>query len=435
VKAPYRRIEVVGQGGWAVVWKAISRKDPQMTVALKQPHAGDLPARRMRREIKIQRQFAGLHVMPILDAEPSAPWFAMPLAEGSLDKLWRTGALDGDRGSVALGVLSAVANGLRDAHAGGVVHRDLTPTNILALPDGSGSNGRRWVVADWGLVRRPRGATSAPLTRTGQELGTDGFAAPETRTDSHDVDATADVYSMGRILAWLLTGERPKATLSLLPAGPWRGVVATATETRPSDRPDDLDALLDLAHEASAKPEPRSPRHEMRQLVDTHPVTAVAAEKVRYLARHNLKDQRLYADELARLDLQVVKRWAKKHPDDAATAACTMCTHLRNIYWLGRSFDSANMPLRWAFTVLTTLVDDHHYGPAEDVAAKFFAAEEYCNRFEQLGRTRQWLRRLRDPAGEVMARAIRRAGATEFYRREVGSETLLSVALDTEIGL
>jgi hypothetical protein len=111
-----------------------------------------------------------------------------------------------------------------------------------------------------------------------------------------------------------------------------------------------------------------------------------------------------------------------------------MCAHLRDIYWIGRDFNSANAPLHWAFTVLTTLVDDRQYDLAEDVAVRFFEAEEHCDRHEQLKRTRQWMRRLTDPAGEVMARAIRNANATDFYHREVGSEQLASPALDDEIG-
>jgi hypothetical protein len=79
-----------------------------------------------------------------------------------------------------------------------------------------------------------------------------------------------------------------------------------------------------------------------------------------------------------------------------------MCAHLRDIYWIGRDFNSANAPLHWAFTVLTTLVDDRQYDLAEDVAMRFFEAEEHCDRHEQLKRTRQWMRHLTDPAGEVM---------------------------------
>jgi len=433
MKSPYRLQEVIGRGGWSEVWRAVKRDDPHKIVAFKRPHAGPAAARRMRREIVIQTRFAGPHVMPILDSDSDAPWFAMPVAEGNLHTLWTMREIGDDADAVALAVLSAVADGLRDAHAASVVHRDLTPMNVLALA-GVDPEGYRWVVADWGLVRRPRGATSAPLTQTGQELGTDGFAAPETLMDAHRVGAAADVYSVGRILAWLLTGELPRGTLQLLPSGPWRTVIATATELRPSDRPTDLDALMDLARQATAQPRPRTPRHEMRALIATTPLTGEGVRMIRSLARHNRDDERLYVEELARLDLQVVRRWARKHPDDAAQAASTMCAHLRDIYWIGRDFDSANVPLHWAFTVLTKLVDDRQYDRAEDVAVRFFEAEERCHRFEQLKRTRQWMRHITDPAGEVIARAIRSAGATEFYRREVGDEQLASAALDNEIG-
>jgi eukaryotic-like serine/threonine-protein kinase len=61
------------------------------------------------------------------------------------------------------------------------------------------------------------------------------------------VTAAADIYSIGRLIAAILTGERPEQNLPLLPAsGPWVAVVAEATHHKPTDRPQDVDEFLRL---------------------------------------------------------------------------------------------------------------------------------------------------------------------------------------------
>ena len=73
-----------------------------------------------------------------------------------------------------------------------------------------------------------------------------------------------------------------------------------------------------------------------------------------------------------------------------------------------RQFDYANTPLGWAFTVLRTLLADDHAELAEDLAAKFFRAEQQWDRWSQLNATVRWLKSLPESRGAVMARAIRR---------------------------
>src|SRR5439155_9162556 len=111
-----------------------------------------------------------------------------------------------------------------------------SPRNVLALPYSAQPSGRRWVVADWGIVKRPAGDTTHRYTRTGEGLGTEGFAAPETWDDAHHVGCEADVYSLGRVVAWLLTGKWPRPHVPLLPDGPMRGLVAECTEFNPARR-------------------------------------------------------------------------------------------------------------------------------------------------------------------------------------------------------
>ncbi len=156
----------VGEGGFAEVWEARRRADGQI-VAFKQANKRPEALARLKREIEVQGMLAHPHVMPIWDVDPDLRWYTMPLALGNLEKL--RSRLDED--DLAL-IIYDVCDALAVAHSHGFVHRDVTPWNILALPHASSRGGRRWVVADWGLVRRPAGQTTDRLTRSGQGLGT-----------------------------------------------------------------------------------------------------------------------------------------------------------------------------------------------------------------------------------------------------------------------
>jgi serine/threonine protein kinase len=192
----YRLLKSIARGGYAEVFLAEHRDRPGQLVAFKRPLEMPLARDRMVREIAVQRLFLYPHIMPIMDAADDCSWFVMPLAQGNLEELGGKGQLGGDAELVAKEIIDAVTQGLEPAHAAGYVHRDISPRNVLALPDSSTSAGRRWVVADWGLVRRPVGDTTHRYTQTGKGLGTQGFAAPETWTNAHHVGPEADVYSL-----------------------------------------------------------------------------------------------------------------------------------------------------------------------------------------------------------------------------------------------
>lgn len=240
-KSDYEREqEPLAEGGQGAVYSGM-HKYTRTSIALKQLRYADEDAlRRMLREISFGHLY-GEHpnVMPVLDSDPDGRWFVMPLANGSAashaERLRReTGALRD--------LVTAVCEGLRRPHTDDRIHRDIKPANVLLL-DGA------WVVADWGLGRQPRGETSIPRqTRTGTGFGSEGFAAPELSSGNpHKVTVAADIYSIGRLIAAILTGERPEQNLPLLPpSGPWVAVVAEATRHKPTDRPQDVDEFLRL---------------------------------------------------------------------------------------------------------------------------------------------------------------------------------------------
>lgn len=228
----------IAEGGQAIVFKA-QHKLTGATVALKKVRS-PLAKRiaRMKREIEVGRLLNGHpHAMPVLDASPDATWLVMPFAESTAEQLRDT--LQGTDSLVSL--LEALCSVLGVAHCEGWVHRDIKPSNILLLDD-------VWVLADWGIVRRPRGLTTDPQrTRIGTLLGSEGFAAPELSDDAHSAGPQADIYSMGQLIGWVTTGRNPRANIPLLPESrSWRRVVRAATHEDPIQRPQTVIELLEL---------------------------------------------------------------------------------------------------------------------------------------------------------------------------------------------
>lgn len=139
------------------------------------------------------------------------------------------------------GIVAQVADALGYAHAHGIVHRDVKPSNILLRPQGSA------LVVDFGLAHDDLGAS---LTRTGQIAGTPHYMAPEQTLAAGATSPRSDVFSLGVVLYELLTLERPFS------AGSEAGVlerVRLADPVRPTRLnpalPRDLEAVLQRALE------------------------------------------------------------------------------------------------------------------------------------------------------------------------------------------
>jgi serine/threonine protein kinase len=121
------------------------------------------------------------------------------------------------------------------------VHRDVKPSNIFRRSRDRGDriDPADWVIGDFGIVRRPEGEATSLKTRTA--LGTNGFMAPESILGEYGkVTLLADVYSLGRTLAWMTTGFRPEGLVPFEARAPWTELAAQMTEFEPARRPRDM---------------------------------------------------------------------------------------------------------------------------------------------------------------------------------------------------
>ncbi len=219
----YRIIEQIGRGGMAEVYRAeeaASHRIVALKTLLNAQNASADARSRFVREARASASLEHPNLVRIYDAgeESGIPYIGMEYIEGDdlaviLDK---HGRLDAAR---AVGIAIDIASALAYAHAHGVVHRDVKPGNIIL----DMTYGRARLL-DLGVakvhdpdVRRVHGdRTERPgldeqsrLTRVGVGLGTLDYAAPEQIESARDVDARADVYSLGATLFRAVTGKRP----------------------------------------------------------------------------------------------------------------------------------------------------------------------------------------------------------------------------------
>lgn len=426
----YETLGELGQGGMAVVYKARRRRDSRL-VAVKRPRSFPHCDERLKREVDVLSKLDHPHLMPVLGygVDDDKKWFyAMPVARGSLKSLWESGVLGADVDAVAAEVLEQVCLGLQAMHDADYLHRDVKPANVVALDDESYPNGYRWVVADCGLVRRPLGETTYGLTGSASRLGTDGYIAPEGFGDPHNVTKAADVYSVGRIIAWLVTGESPVLIRPLLPEGSWRPVVRAFTYDDPDRRPQSMTEALERT--ASLRVElPTSEKAEFRTEVRDRGGNLRLDNPLWEVALENIDDHAFMVDDVIEIEHDAVMRFATSRPGDAARLAERMARHLIDGEWGHRNYDHANTVLDWILAVIKGLDKAAQYGPVEDVAVAYCEAASSWNRFSHNDRVSRWLTELRGKGADAMARAIHQTGETQFFRDITRQQRFASPAL------
>ena len=199
----------VGRGGVGIVYRAHDQVSGQAValkvIALPGVDAGE--EARFRREGRV---LAGLHhpgivrVVAFGQLDDGQPFVAMEWLEGEdMAQRQRRAALPL---VPALQVAADVADALAAAHASGIVHRDVKPSNIFLLGSAPGHTGPFQVkLVDFGVAA----AEDAKLTRTGAIVGTPAYMAPEQARGDGEVDARADLYALGATLFEMITGRPP----------------------------------------------------------------------------------------------------------------------------------------------------------------------------------------------------------------------------------
>jgi eukaryotic-like serine/threonine-protein kinase len=194
----------LGSGGMGEVFAATDRTLDREVALKRLPVAlSDDPDARTRffREAQALARINDRHVVPVYDAgdDEGRPYLVMQLVDGATlaDELRVRGSFSAER-SAAIG--ADIAAGLAAAHANGVVHRDVKPSNIFLAPDDHA------MIGDFGIARVQRGDMT--LTMTGQAFGSPPYIAPEQATGGQ-VDARADIYSLGCVLYHMLSGHPP----------------------------------------------------------------------------------------------------------------------------------------------------------------------------------------------------------------------------------
>ncbi|MGE5274354.1 MAG: serine/threonine-protein kinase [Verrucomicrobiota bacterium] len=203
--AGYRLDSLLGHGGMSIVYQAehimLERK---VALKLLSPQLGEDEAFRERfmRESRLAASLDHPNIIPIYEAAESEGVFfiAMRYVDGSdLRALLKQGPLESQR---LISIVDQTANALAAAHARGLIHRDVKPANILVDPGEARGEADHVYLSDFGVAKQ----VAAPgLTKTGVFVGTAEYSAPE-QIEGTDLDARADVYSLGCVVYECLTG-------------------------------------------------------------------------------------------------------------------------------------------------------------------------------------------------------------------------------------
>jgi TolB-like protein/tRNA A-37 threonylcarbamoyl transferase component Bud32/Tfp pilus assembly protein PilF len=202
----YEILEEIGRGGMGVIYRA-RQQHSRRIVAVKRIRAHQVNSHetlvRFRREAEAVASLDHPNILPIYEvseSEEGLPFFSMKYATGgslrTAAPVFRTEPRECAR------LMAKVARGIAYAHGKGILHRDLQPGNILL--DGSSEP----MVSDFGLAKWLN--EDSALTRTLETLGTPGYIAPEqAECPAAELTSAADIYSLGAILFYLLTGRPP----------------------------------------------------------------------------------------------------------------------------------------------------------------------------------------------------------------------------------
>lgn len=411
----------LAEGGQADVFRAM-HKPSRVVVAFKRRQGkGERERRRMAREIDLAQRLGGHpHVMPVLDFSPDHSWFVMPMAQATAEDL-RAELLEPGR---LRGLVDAVASALAAAHEHGWLHRDIKPSNVLYLED-------RWVLADWGIVRRPRGQTSDLGVLTNGAIGTEGFAAPELTAGAHDATFASDIYSLGQLIGWILTGTWPQPNVPLLPPpGPWYGVVRRATHLNPALRPQDVAAFIDLVEQETV-PAAGLPIIRARRLLEAaNGGDTEAAGQLLDLAADRPGDYALYLEAVAALGIEAAGPVLLSDVPRAVAVFKSLASHARGDgqgNWA--QWGEMDRAISWLLTAAALAAREEQWELLDVAADSMCEWDGSCDQWNAQNSIQGWLRSLDGQAAAVVASVLRQHPYSARHFHELVDERAVEVSL------
>ena len=196
--------EELGGGGMSRLFLArdIVLKRQVVIKILPPDLTSEMSAARFKREVEVTAHLQHPHILPIIGGGQRGKllYYVMPYVRGESlrTRMKREGTIP-VRDS--LRIIHEIADALAYAHSHDVIHRDIKPENILLQGDHA-------VLADFGIAGALGAAPGERLTRTGMSIGTIGYMAPEQSFEAN-IDARADIYSLGVVAFELLAGSSP----------------------------------------------------------------------------------------------------------------------------------------------------------------------------------------------------------------------------------
>jgi tRNA A-37 threonylcarbamoyl transferase component Bud32 len=236
--ARYRPARLLAQGGFASVWLA-DQLDLERPVVVKLLHPDLLTSadqvERFLTEAKVTAALSHPNIVILIDhgMEAGVPWIVFEyLPRGSLATLLQRGALPWRD---ALAITAQVASALQEAHAHGILHRDVKPANLLEAEPGI------WKVADFGVAKWA--AASTVSTQDGLVVGSPAYLSPEQLVGA-PATPRSDVYALGLVTFQSIVGDLPRAVTG---AGtPSQRAVRKLGDVLPQAVLDLLDRALEL---------------------------------------------------------------------------------------------------------------------------------------------------------------------------------------------
>jgi eukaryotic-like serine/threonine-protein kinase len=211
----YELLSMLGKGGMGEVWRARHRlvaRDAAIklirseVLSSQRGRQADMVRRRFEREARATANLRSPHTVDLYDfgvAQDGSFYYVMELLDGiNLQTMVeKFGPVPASR---VIYILDQVCDSLEEAHRHGLVHRDIKPTNLYLCT--LGLNFDFMKVLDFGLVKNVDNRQATMMTAEGMAAGTPAYMAPEIALGHRDIDGRSDLYSLGCVAYFLLTG-------------------------------------------------------------------------------------------------------------------------------------------------------------------------------------------------------------------------------------